>query len=115
VVVAMGAAAEFTGARVLLFPSTKRRSETMRRWRSNPRAHLDGLPEAKWSRDGLAAMESFGEIQIAKRGRLGLGFCNLDAKGGCGVGEKLYRAQKGKKISKVSGFGRLSSGRFVPN
>ena len=61
---------------------------------------------------GVAAMESFGEIQNAKRGRLGLGFWNWDAKGGCGVGKELYSAQKGKKISKFSGLGRLGSVRF---
>ena len=31
------------------------------------------------------------------------------------MGEKLYSAKKGKKISKFSGFGSLSSGRFAPN
>jgi len=50
-VVAMGATAELTGARVLLFPSTKRRSKTMGRWRKNPRAHLDGLLKTKRSRE----------------------------------------------------------------
>ena len=51
-VVAMGATAELTGARVLLFLSTKRRSKTMGRWRNNPGAHLDGLLETKRSREG---------------------------------------------------------------